>query len=122
VNAPGEHDFPAETQTLIQALGRVAGLQDSRADRNGLFVFRQQSVALTSDMLGDKKASAQPNVIYHLDMKAPTAFFLASGFQIRPEDVLFVSNSPMADLSKVLNLITGLGLVAATPRNFGVTP
>lgn len=121
VNAPGEHEFPAETQSLIQALGRVAGLQDGRADRDGLFVFRRQNEALTSEMLAGK-APPRPNVVYHLDMKNPAAFFLASGFQIRPEDVLFVSNSPVADFSKVLNLVTGLGMVAATPRNFGVAP
>ena len=121
VNRPGEQEFPAEAQNLIQALGRVAGLQDARADRGGLFLFRAQDPARTAQLLpAGRKAEA--NVVYHLDLRDPNAFFVAGSFKMQPEDVMFVSNSPIADVSKVLNIITGLGLVSATPRNFGAIP
>ena len=121
VNRPGEQEFPAEAQNLIQALGRVAGLQDARADRGGLFLFRAQDPARTAQLLpAGRKAEA--NVVYHLDLRDPNAFFVAGSFKMQPEDVMFVSNSPVADVSKVLNIITGLGLVSATPRNFGAIP
>ena len=121
VNRPGEQEFPAEAQNLIQALGRVAGLQDNRADREGLFVFRTQNPKITAQ-IGTPSTEPEPNVVYHLDLRDPNAFFVAKAFKIQPEDVLFVSNSPIADFSKVLSLVTGLGSLAATPRNFGMTP
>jgi polysaccharide export outer membrane protein len=108
VNSPGEHAFPDEVPSLMQVLGRIAGLQDNRADPRGLYLFRSRP--------------AKSRIVYHLRLDDPNAFFVAGNFAVRSEDVLFVSTSPVADLSKVLSLITGIGSIGATPRNLGLVP
>ena len=46
-------------------------------------------------------------VIYRVDAKNPGTFFVAQNFPIRDKDVLYVSNAPIADIQKFVNLITG---------------
>lgn len=124
VNGPGEHPFPESTPapTLSQALGRVAGLQDNRSDPGGLYVFRNEPAALTARLTGSDHGSDMSQVVFHLRMDDPRAFFLANGFVVRPDDIIYVSNSPIADVAKVISLITGLGNIAATPRALGAVP
>lgn len=102
-----EVPFEAQGISLAQALGRVGGLQDIRSDPEGLFIFRfepkaalawpQQPVATTGDGLVP--------VIYRLNLRDPRSFFVMQSFPMNHKDVLYVSNSPAADLQKFLNLV-----------------
>lgn len=99
--------FEAQGITLAQALARAGGLQDSRADARGVFIFRFEQV----DALdwGSRVPTATPDgrvpVVYRLDLKDPASFFVAQGFPVSDKDVLYVSNAPAAELQKFLNLI-----------------
>ncbi|HUD28697.1 MAG TPA: polysaccharide biosynthesis/export family protein [Novosphingobium sp.] len=112
-----ELPFEATGLTLAQALGRVAGLQDFRADVKGVFVFRLEDPAALSP---EDRATAQMTpdgkvpVIYRINMKDPSTFFIAQSFPIRNKDVLYVSNAPLADVQKVLGAIFSTVLPVAT--------
>jgi polysaccharide biosynthesis/export protein len=47
-------------------------------------------------------------VIYNLDLKDPTSFFVAQSFPVNNKDVVYVSNAPAAELQKFLNVITSV--------------
>jgi len=102
-----EINFEAQGITLAQALARAGGLQDSRADARGVFLFRfeplqlmtwpRQPVLVTLDGLVP--------VIYRIDLKNPGTFFVAQNFPINNKDLIYVSNASAAELQKFLNLV-----------------
>ncbi len=103
--------------TLAQALGRVAGLQDQRADMKGVFLFRlEDPKAVTSSSAASLPTTADGKipVIYRINMKDPATFFIAQSFPIRDKDVLYVSNAPLADFQKFVNVIYSTLLPVAT--------
>jgi polysaccharide export outer membrane protein len=103
--------------TLVQALGRVAGIQDQRADVKGVFLFRLENPAALDPAIA-AGAHTTPDgkipVIYRINFKDPATFFIAQGFPIRDKDVLYVSNAPLADIQKFVNVISSTILPVAT--------
>lgn len=104
--------------TLSQALGRIGGLQNDRADPKGVFLFRWEPTQLLKDASGS--LAANPNgrvpVIYKVDMTQPETFFAAQKFQMRDGDVVYVSNSRLSDLQRFVNIVGSLILPIATAR------
>ena len=103
-----EVPFEAQGITLAQALARVGGLQDVKADAMGVFIFRFEHQAALD--WGDRKPAVTPEgkvpVIFRLDLKNPASFFVAQSFPVRDKDVLYISNAPAAELQKFLNLMS----------------
>ena len=102
-----EINFEAQGISLAQALARSGGLQDARADAQGVFIFRLESPAALD--LGPNTPATTPEgkipVIYRVNLKDPATFFVAQSFPVQNKDVLFVSNAPAAELQKFLNIV-----------------
>ena len=102
-----EVNFEAQGISLAQALARAGGLQDARADAQGVFIFRLESPAAME--LNGKAVTTTPEgkipVIYRVNLKDPATFFVAQSFPVQNRDVLFVSNAPAAELQKFLNIV-----------------
>jgi polysaccharide export outer membrane protein len=112
-----ELPFEGTGISLAQALGRVAGLQDQRADVRGVFIFRLEdppALGLAPGAEVRTTPDGKVPVIYRVDMKNPATFFIAQGFPIRNKDVLYVSNAPLADIQKFVNVISSTILPIAT--------
>lgn len=107
VNRPGVFPYEAPNMTLVQALGEIAGLQDSLAAPKGVFIYRRSGSA------------TRDQTIYQLDLTNPASFFTAGIFLLHPNDIIYVSDAPVGDISKVLQIVSGVSNLAATPRNFG---
>lgn len=105
-----EVNFEAQGISLAQALARGGGLQDSRANAQGVFVFRLES----ADALDwpAKPVRTTPDgkvpVIYRADLNDPASFFIAQSFPVHNKDVLYVANAPSVELQKFLNIIMTL--------------
>ncbi len=113
-----EINFEAQGISLAQALARAGGLQDQRADAQGVFLFRFEPLELTTwprQPVLVTLAGRVP-VIYRIDLKNPGTFFVAQNFPINNKDLLYVSNASAADLQKFLNLVFSVvyPLTAAT--------
>lgn len=116
-----EQNFEAQGISLAQALARAGGLQDARADAQGVFIFRfedQDAVEWKSkpNITPDGKVP----VIYRVDLKNPATFFVAQGFPIRNKDVLYVSNAPAAEMQKFLNIVTSSIFTVTAPFSSGL--
>lgn len=109
--------FETLTLTLDEALAKAGGLNDQRADPEGVFVIRFEPAALY-DQLKLARPSAESSdtvpVIYRLNMRDPNSFFLSRRFPMRNKDILYVSTAPAAELQKVIALIQGLIVPGAT--------
>lgn len=120
LGAIGRNDelpFEGTGITLIQALGRVSGLQDARADVRGVFVFRFENpeiLPVAEASAGRLTPDGKVPVIYRINMKDPAGFFVAQNFPIQNRDVLYVSNAPLADIQKFVNVISSTILPVAT--------
>lgn len=102
-----EINFEAQGISLAQALARTGGLRDERSDPQGVFIFRfepanalawpKQPLVTTAD--------GKVAVIYRIDLRDPASFFVAQTFQMNNKDLLYISNAPVAELQKFLNVV-----------------
>lgn len=121
-----EVDFEATGITLSQALGRVSGMLDNRANVKGVFVFRLEDPSrLDPSIVGGARLLPDGTlpVVYRIDMSDPRGIFLAQSFQMANRDVLYVSSAPGADLQKFVTILSQvafslIGITnAVTPQN-----
>lgn len=112
-----EVPFESTGITLSQALGRVGGLQGDRADPKGVFIFRWESGPGSSDASAPQSRTQGVPVIYKIDMRRPETYLAAQKFEMRDRDVLYVSNSPVADLQRFVSIIASSILPFSTVRN-----
>ncbi len=113
VTQNAEIPFEGSGFTLSQALGRVGGLRDERADVRGVFIFRLEDPAaleLGKAALARATNDGKVPVIYRLKFSDPSSFFTAQNFAIRNGDVLYVSNATGADLQKFLTALSNVAL------------
>ncbi len=110
LGASGKNDeinFEAQGITLSQALARAGGLNDSRSDPRGVFIFRMER----KDALEWPNAPVRVTpenlvpVIYRVNLKDPAAFFATQSFRVHNKDLVYISNAPAAELQKFLNLV-----------------
>lgn len=109
LGAAGRNDeirFEAFGITLSQALGRFGGLQDGRANPRGVFLFRWQDRS-------DPARLADP-VIYSFDLKDPAVYFMAQQFRMEDGDLIYITNSPVAELQRFVGIVSQTILPAAT--------
>ncbi|SCW54133.1 polysaccharide export outer membrane protein [Sphingobium faniae] len=109
-----EVNFEARGITLAQAMGRMAGLQDRRADPRGVFLFRwEDPQAVPGGVMGaaqDDKGRIP--VIYRIDMKDPATYFAMQNFAMQNRDVVYISNSPVAEFQRFFGIIASTILPA----------
>lgn len=105
--------------SLSQALGRIGGLQDMRADPKGVFLFRLEDTQRIRGLLPAQASlpGNQTPVIYQVDLKQPQTYFAAQQFSMRDGDVLFISNSPTADFQRFVNILASSVLPAVSVTN-----
>jgi polysaccharide export outer membrane protein len=104
-----EIPFDAEGITLAQALAKAGGLLDYRSDPQGVFVFRYEpetvarSLRPNSTLLGRGRLTP---VVYRLNLRDPNSLFTEQSFRIVNRDLVYVSNAPLADVDKVVNIFS----------------
>lgn len=103
-----EVNFEAQGITLAQALGRMAGLRDNKADARGVFIFRfeEPGVLNAEGKPLPRTPEGQVPVVYRVDLKDPRAFLVAQSFPMKNKDVVYVANAPGAELQKFLNILS----------------
>jgi len=103
-----EIKFETQGITLAQALGRIGGIRDDRANPRGVFIFRLEDPSVIEGY-GVQSAQLTPEakvpVIYRINMRDPVTFFAAQHFAMRDQDVVYVTSAPAADLQKFVNII-----------------
>ena len=116
-----EQNFEAQGISLAQALARSGGLQDARADAQGVFIFRfEDPNAVKWSSIPHLTPEGKVPVIYRVDLKNPATFFVAQSFPIRNKDVLYVSNAPAAEMQKFLNILTSAIFTITAPISSGL--
>ncbi len=100
--------FPADRPTALEALAAVGGVNDMRADPKAVLILREYPAAAVADGL---RGPGAPRVIFVIDMVSADGLFSAGNFVINPDDVIYVSESPLnafSTVSQVVGSIFGL--------------
>jgi len=106
--------FNQETITAIEALAQVGGLDATRADPTGVFVFRDEPVEIARNVLGRQDIVGDQRIVYVLDLTAPNGMFLARDFQIRDGDTIYVTEASAVMWNRQIATLTGtLGATGA---------
>jgi polysaccharide export outer membrane protein len=111
-----EIPFDVETLTLSQAIGKAGGLSDVQSDPGEIYVYRFEDRGFLEKLGIDTTRFILNKVptIYHINLRDPSGLLLASGFQMRTKDVLYIANAKVVDYYKLLTLINN---TTSTVRN-----
>jgi polysaccharide biosynthesis/export protein len=111
--------FGGDRLDLARAMAKAGGLEDTRADPSGVFLFRFETTSMVrtlgAPILTSESSSISP-VIYHLDLRDPEGYFLAKRFPMEEGDIIYVANAEATDWQKFLNLVA----LASAPVITGV--
>ncbi|WP_242001217.1 polysaccharide biosynthesis/export family protein [Achromobacter spanius] len=113
VGDPGLHDLPSNNPSLLEVLGKVKGLNETKADAAGVFVFRL--VVSTGPGTGGMQSRAE---VFRLNLKEPAAMFLARQFLVQPEDAVYVTNAAVYEWQKIISPIVQVLVLGRTVDSF----
>lgn len=115
--------FSAEGLTLAEAIGRLGGLNDDRADPRGVFIFRYvpfEEMPLSKQNEWQAKGYHQGMkipTVYQANLLEPQSMFWIQQFPIRDKDIVYVSNAPLAEYQKFIRMIFGATTPAVSAVN-----
>ena len=114
-----EIPFDVETLTLAQAMGKAGGLNDNQSDPSEIYVYRYEDRRFLKKMGVDTTKFTLDRVptIYHVNLRDPAGMLLASAFQMKIKDVMYVANAKVVDYYKLLTLINNTAATTSATAN-----
>ncbi len=112
----GQFNFDAWRISMAEGVAKAGGLNDTLADPGMVFVYRGESREVAESLGLDVTRFPGPviPVVYHVNFRDPSEYFLATKFQMRNKDLLYVSNATAVETAKILNYIR---LITATTND-----
>lgn len=97
--------FEAWRLSLAEAVAKAGGLSDGLADPASVFLYRGETREVATGLGMDVSRFEGPivPVIYNVNLRDPAGYFLATKFEMRNKDVIYVSNAASVEISKALN-------------------
>jgi polysaccharide export outer membrane protein len=108
-NSQSVHLFPKDHVTALDALAIVGGVEETRADPQGILVLRQYPQrALRRDGSGP----GMDRVVFTLDLTSADGLFSAGQFHIESGDLVYATESPLSTARTIFGLIgSGAGIL-----------
>lgn len=104
----GALEFSGDAFSLAEALAKAGGLDRARAHLRGVFVYRERVVE-----------NRRVPTVYHFDFRKVESAFLAARFLMRDGDILYVSEAPFTNFTRVLDAIRGTAAAGESLGNLG---
>jgi polysaccharide biosynthesis/export protein len=103
--------------SLAEAISKAGGLIDTQADPAAVFLYRGEARDVAAAMGIDCTPYQGPviPVIYTINLRDPAGYFLASSFEIRNKDILYISNSFSVESNKWMTYITTINTTLQAP-------
>lgn len=97
INRPTTVQFPSPEPVLADALGAATGFDERRSDPSGVFIFRK----------------SDPDIVYTFDLKKPETMSLIQRFPLRGEDIIYVTEAPLARWNRLISQILPISISQA---------
>ena len=106
-------NFDAWRINLAEAVAKAGGLADFQADPRSVYLYRLEPREVAQLLGADMSRFDRPlvPVIFSISFQDPGGYFLATRFQMRNDDIIFMANANSSDITKMLQFVD---LVAAT--------
>ncbi|HHS83031.1 MAG TPA: hypothetical protein ENJ68_05865 [Devosia sp.] len=98
--------FDREQITALEALSMLGGLQDSRANLQGVLILREYPQSATS--ANRSNGPDMPQVIFTFDLTTADGLFAARKFRVNPRDTVIATESPIGPATSVLTFVSSL--------------
>jgi polysaccharide export outer membrane protein len=100
----GQFAFDAWRISLAEGVGKAGGLNDTLAEPSSVFLYRGETRELAEHLGIDCSRFPGPiiPVIYNANLRDPAVYFLATKFQMRNKDVIYISNATTVQVAKAL--------------------
>ena len=100
----GLFKFEAWRISLAEAVGKAGGLRDQQADPKSVFLYRGETREVAERLGIDCSSFSGPiiPVIYNVNLRDPSGYFLAKSFEMRNKDVIYTSNAVTVETEKFL--------------------
>ena len=121
--------FDAANVSLAEAVARVGGLDDSRANPEAVFLFRYEDrsdtglIGLAPSTVAYPASPTTPGavangvpVVYRVNMRDPQTYFAMQRFTMRDKDLIYIANAPTVQIYKFLQLIYTFATPAITAK------
>lgn len=113
----GHFKFDAWRVSLAEAVGKHGGLNDAQADPGNVFLYRGETREVAARLGVDPSKFKGPiiPIIYHVNFRDPSGYFLAQALEMRNKDVIYVSNAVAVETTKFLNYLRTIMATANDP-------
>ena len=106
--------FDAEKLTVADALAKAGGLNNELAEAATVVVFRRENPKALETMgvkIANFKEAEPIPTVYRFNFTSPAGMFLAQKMDLRNDDIVYVSNHPFTDATKLLGLFRDVLLI-----------
>lgn len=101
VVAPQALKFKTKRMNLADVIGTVGGLNQTTSNGNALYVIR-----------GAADLETEPAKVFQLDAQSPTAFAIASQFELKSQDIVYVGPAQVTRWNRLISqLVPSAGIV-----------
>ncbi|UTD27949.1 sugar ABC transporter substrate-binding protein [Bradyrhizobium sp. WD16] len=113
----GQFKFDAWRISLAEGVAKQGGLNDAQADPGSVFLYRGETrdVARQIGVDVDQYQGPVIPVIYMVNLRDPSGYFLAQTFEMRNKDVIYTSNAVSVETTKFLNFLRTIMATANDP-------
>jgi polysaccharide export outer membrane protein len=98
----GQFAFDAWRISLAEGVGKAGGLNDTLAEPAAVFLYRGETRELAERLGIDCSRFPGPiiPVIYNVNLRDPAGYHVATKFQMRNKDVLYIANATTVEIAK----------------------
>ena len=123
VGSSGAQNASTWRLSLAEAVAKAGGLSDDRADPASVFLYRGETRDVAEALGIDCSPFEGPiiPVIYVLNLRDPAGYFLASTFEMRNKDVIYVSNAYSVENTKFLTYLRTINSTVNDPINTAIS-
>jgi len=108
-NTVARSELPSGPLTLSEALSGVGGLDSNLANARSVLIFRFERPEV-AQALGIQQAPTSRGVpvVYRLNLNEAEGFFIASNFQMQPDDVIYAPRAGAAEMRKFFEFVQSM--------------
>lgn len=104
----GKFDFETSRLNLAEALARAGGLNDDRANPAAVYIYRLEPRDVAAKVgidLAVWQGRQMIPIIYNLNLRDKAGYFVARNFNMRDKDLIYISNAPGVEITKLLEMV-----------------
>ena len=106
--------FHKDTINALESVSIVGGVNDNRADPKGVLILREyQSSAVRKNGSGP----SHTDVVFTFDLTSAEGLFAARRFNVQPQDVVLVTESPVTKTQTIFQLVGSVFGLAGSANN-----